>query len=300
MNDGWIKLHRGCLDHWLYNEYRPLTKREAWETILLTVNYESNKTLIKGQLYDCKSGQSLLSLESWSKKFVWSLQQVRTFFKLLEADGMITIEGLQYTTRLTVCKWDTYQGITTDQQQTDNRPLTDQQQTANRPLTTIKERKERKERKEEREEKNLAPENRFLIQIDELENYLLSQEQWIDVICMQNKIDKGEAVDWIRKFVEKLKLENVKEKTPADAFSHFANWFKLEKQKTKINGTQTKQNNSSGFARKDYDPNNGIGDGTLMSDTRRPDKYKGGKWWEFRNGEYVISPIQNKNKPNLP
>jgi len=149
MSDGWIKLHRSCLDHWLYTEKRPLTKREAWETILLLVNFESSKTLIKGQLYDCKRGQSLFSLKSWADKFNWTIQQVRTFFRLLELDGMITIEGLQYTTRLTVCNWDTYQLKATDQQHTDNTPITDQQHTDNTPITTIKEEEELKNTKEQ-------------------------------------------------------------------------------------------------------------------------------------------------------
>ncbi|NCC88495.1 MAG: hypothetical protein EOM05_11650, partial [Clostridia bacterium] len=133
--DGWIKLHRSSLNHWLYAEIRPLTKREAWETILLSVNYDYTRTLIRGKLYECAPGQSLLSLENWAKKFVWSVQQVRTFFKLLENDQMITTEGMQYTTRLTVCNWAIYQGYATDEQQT-------KQQTDNRPITTTKEREE--------------------------------------------------------------------------------------------------------------------------------------------------------------
>jgi hypothetical protein len=143
--EGWIKLHRACLDHWLFTEHRPLTRQEAWVRILMTVNYDHSKSLIKGQIYNCAPGQSLLSLEGWARKFVWSIQQVRTFFKLLELDGMIKIEGLQYTTRLTVCQWETYQGVVTDQQQTANKPLTDGQQAANKPLTTTKEYKEYKE-----------------------------------------------------------------------------------------------------------------------------------------------------------
>jgi hypothetical protein len=62
---------------------------------------------------------------------------------------MITIEGLQYTTRLTVCNYDKYQGEITDEQHTDqhtdNIPPTDEQQTANKPPTTTKESKEDKE-----------------------------------------------------------------------------------------------------------------------------------------------------------
>lgn len=146
--EGWIKLHRSALDHWLFTEYRPLTRQEAWVKMLLTVNYEPSKVLIKGQLYDCQPGQCLLSLENWAKSFVWSIQQVRTFFKLLESDGMINTEGLQFTTRLTVCNWDVYQGIVTDKKQTKNKPTTNGQQATNKLLTTIKEEEEIKEVKE--------------------------------------------------------------------------------------------------------------------------------------------------------
>lgn len=136
----WIKLHRKILDHWLYEPKRPKSKFEAWIHILLTVNYKPSKAYIRGVVYECDRGQSLLSLESWAKEFNWSVQSVRTFFKQLEIDQNITTEGLQYTTRLTVCNYDTYQDILTDEQQTN-------QQAANRPLTTIKERK--KERSKE-------------------------------------------------------------------------------------------------------------------------------------------------------
>lgn len=146
--EGWIKLHRQIKDHWLWENPDYL---KAWITILFTVNYETKKVLIKGDLLTCERGQSLLSLDGWVGEFghKWSIQRVRTFFKLLKSDEMITVEGLQYTTRLTVCKYDTYQ----DLQQTANTPLTDRQQTANTPLTTTKEREEREEGKERKEKK---------------------------------------------------------------------------------------------------------------------------------------------------
>lgn len=150
MIEGWIKYHRSFREHWLYKTGKPKTKREAWEDILLLVNYEPKKILIKGQLYECERGQSLFSLQTWAEEFNWSIQQVRTFFNLLEKDLMITVEGLQYTTRLTVCNYDIYQ----DNQQTDNTPTTDGQQTDNTPLTTTKEDKEDKEVKKIKKVKN--------------------------------------------------------------------------------------------------------------------------------------------------
>lgn len=158
--EGWIKLHRSSLEHWLYKTKKPKTYREAWEDMLMHVNYEKKKTLIRGQLYDCDRGQALFSLDTWADIFNWSVQMVRTFFNLLEKDKMITTEGLQYTTRLTICNYDTYQDKPTDRQQTEqqaaNTPPTDRQQTANRPLTSTKEGKEGKEDKEVKNIKYMA------------------------------------------------------------------------------------------------------------------------------------------------
>jgi hypothetical protein len=136
--EGWIKLYRSSLEHWLYIEKRPLTRREAWENMLMLVNHEDSKVLIHGNLVECKRGQSLQSLPTWADHFKWSVQKVRTFFKLLENDSMIVIEGLQKTTRLTICNYEKYQDTPTDKQQTDNRQITDKQQTTNRQITSNK------------------------------------------------------------------------------------------------------------------------------------------------------------------
>ena len=140
--EGWIKLYRQSLDHWLYKTNKPKTRREAWEDMLMIVNYEPKKVLIRGQLYECGKGQSLLSLESWAEKFNWSKQQVRTFFELLKNDAMINIEGLQYTTRITICNYELYQPTVTHEKHT--KQLTNTH-TDNTPPTPTKESKEGKE-----------------------------------------------------------------------------------------------------------------------------------------------------------
>jgi DNA replication protein DnaD len=106
---GWIKLYRKSKEHWLYNEKRSHTKREAWEDMLLLCNHEDNKVLINGELIDCKRGQSVMSLTSWAKEFKWSRQMVRSFFELLKSDSMINTEGLRKSTRITICNYDIYQ-----------------------------------------------------------------------------------------------------------------------------------------------------------------------------------------------
>jgi hypothetical protein len=135
---GYIKLFRKLLNHWL-NSKEPKTRLEAWIIILLSVNYDSKKVLINGQLFECGRGQSLKSLKTWANEFNWSIQNVRSFFKLLKKDNMITIENLIKTTRLTVCNWEKYQARLTDNQQFTNTDLTNKSNDGNTQLTSIKE-----------------------------------------------------------------------------------------------------------------------------------------------------------------
>lgn len=143
--NGWVKLHRKSLDHWLYNESRPHTRREAWEDILLLANHENTKVMIEGELIECKTGQSVMSLKSWAKQFKWTIQQVRTFFSLLQKDEMLHIEGLRKTTRVTVCNYVNYQY----EQHTNNTEITRRQHGDNTETTTNKKGKKDKKDKED-------------------------------------------------------------------------------------------------------------------------------------------------------
>jgi len=115
--NGWIKLHRAVKKHWIWDD--PIYFK-AWITIIMEVNHQDAKVLIKGTLYDCKRGESLLSLQGWTAAFnkrikrrrapAWTVKKVRTFFRLLQKDDMIVCRGVSKTTRLKVCNYDVYQG----------------------------------------------------------------------------------------------------------------------------------------------------------------------------------------------
>jgi hypothetical protein len=141
---GWIKLHRSITNHWLYTEKRKFSKFEAWNDMLLNVNYSDCKTIIKGNLYQVKRGQSILSLDSWAKRWNWDKSSVRRFFNLLEKDEMIVVKSDNVTTHLTICKYEDYQDErNANETQTKRRRNADEIQT-----TLIEEREERKEEKE--------------------------------------------------------------------------------------------------------------------------------------------------------
>jgi hypothetical protein len=105
--NGWVQLHRTINKHWIWTD---ANKLKWWIDILLTVNHADAKILIGNSVIECKRGQSINSLETWSKRWGVNKSKVRRFLFLLENDSMIVLESVRITTRLTVCNYDSYQG----------------------------------------------------------------------------------------------------------------------------------------------------------------------------------------------
>jgi hypothetical protein len=110
MNDdgdkGFISLFRSIRKHWIWQDAEKL---KWWIDILLEVNHKPKKVLIGSKLIDCNRGQSINSLLTWAKRWRTNVSAVRRFLHLLESDSMIRIENVSKTTRITVCKYESYQ-----------------------------------------------------------------------------------------------------------------------------------------------------------------------------------------------
>ena len=111
--EGWIKLSRTIKDHWIWKD--PV-KLKWWIDILISVNHSPAKVNIGNQLFECGRGQSIQSLSNWASQWKVSKDKARNFLVLLEKDGMITHENIGKSTRITVCKYDIYQGDLHDNQ----------------------------------------------------------------------------------------------------------------------------------------------------------------------------------------
>ena len=117
---GWIRIHRKIVNNWIFKD---ADKFRSWIIILLTVNHDQKKVLIGEKLFVCNRGESLNSLDTWSKLFGknWNKSKVRRFFELLKKDSMIVLTNEQKTTRLTVCNYDSYQDTRNDSETEVNR-----------------------------------------------------------------------------------------------------------------------------------------------------------------------------------
>lgn len=122
---GHIKIFRSVMEHPLFKNRDPYSKREAWFDILLEVNNQPQVVKIKGMDILVDRGESIKSLDTWASRWRWDKSKVRRFLSTLENEGMIAFKSdtvtdtvtdtvkisktTQKTTHLTVCKYDSYQ-----------------------------------------------------------------------------------------------------------------------------------------------------------------------------------------------
>ena len=108
----------------------------------MSANIEPKKVLIKGQLLEVNRGEVIYSYETWANRWKINKSKVLRFLKMLEKDSMIVLKSETVTTRLTICKYDTYQGERNDSE-------TQVKRTRNAGETQVKPTKEVKELKNE-------------------------------------------------------------------------------------------------------------------------------------------------------
>lgn len=140
---GWMKLHRKLLDS---NMYKSLNskQRDVLFSCLMMSNYTDNEWEFDGEIFKCKPGQFITSLDSIAKncgKDV-KVQSVRTALLKLEKWHFLTNKSTKTGRLITICKWDTYQSEDIETNKDSNKDLTKNQQRPNKDLTPIEEGKE--------------------------------------------------------------------------------------------------------------------------------------------------------------
>lgn len=106
---GWVKIDRSITEHWLWDDSKePFDKRSAWIDLLLMANHRDFKAQRRGKIIVRKRGEVNTSTTHLADRWHWSRGKVLRYLKLLESDGMITINGTADGTTLTIenyAKW---------------------------------------------------------------------------------------------------------------------------------------------------------------------------------------------------
>lgn len=120
MRNGWIKLHRAVLDHWIFDSPRYL---KWWMWLLLNAQRSDTRVMARGQLLEIKAGQLVASVRTlrnaWANidslrrgRATPSYETVRRFLKLLKNEGMVDYDTDKITksgTHITIINYQRYQ-----------------------------------------------------------------------------------------------------------------------------------------------------------------------------------------------
>ena len=152
----WIKLYRKFLE-WEWSDVPEMVS--LFIHLILLAN--TSDSVWHGIEY--KKGQLITSIDSLSKKTGLSVQQVRTCLNRLKSTNEITITSTNKNTIITICKYESYQANTNEDNKQNNeqinKQITNKQQTNNKQITTdieYKNIKNIRNIKEENKEENVA------------------------------------------------------------------------------------------------------------------------------------------------
>ena len=208
MSKGWISIHREIQSHWLWKEKREFSKLEAWLDILLTVNHSEQKILIKNTLFTVKRGESIKSLDTWANRWNWNKSKVRRFLNVLQNDNMIVTKSELKTTRLTVCKYDSYQDVRNDNE-------------------TIMKRKRNDNETQTTPNNNDINNDNKIIDHENFKNECLNSKIWQEQVAMNIKTHIDNIPLALKKFNEHLITTGENKMYLKDYKSHFMNWFRI-------------------------------------------------------------------------
>ena len=128
MKQGWVPVKRQIQEHWLWKD-KPFSQGQAWIDLIMLANYEDKKMPYKGEIITCERGTVNLSISYLANRWGWSRDKTRRFLKLLESDGMVTVNATTHRTTITLENYSIYNDApTTKRQQADSKPTASRQQ----------------------------------------------------------------------------------------------------------------------------------------------------------------------------
>ena len=196
--------------------------------MILEANHADGAVNIGMQLIECKRGQSIRSLQGWSKRWGVSKSTVRSFFDLLKNDSMLRTENITVTTRITILNYDDYQTL----------PHAKQTQRKRKPnATQTQADPNNNDNNDNNEKKNI-----YTSEKSEKEKEFDRFNEWIDKnIPYLRKIRDQITFDEYKRLTEKYNGEQIRK-----ILTDMANYKKAPTQYTSVNLTFQK------WAKKEY------------------------------------------------
>lgn len=104
--NGWVKIHRKVLDHWVAQEPELLA---LWIRLLIEANHADKKRMFNGALVDINRGQTIFGLEAFEAKSGISRKKLRRYLDMLELEGMIGRQKTNKYSLISILNYEDYQ-----------------------------------------------------------------------------------------------------------------------------------------------------------------------------------------------
>jgi len=104
--NGWVKVHRKILDHWVSQEPELFA---FWMRLLIESNHSDTKRMFNGTLIEIKRGQTLFGLEAFEAKSGISRKKLRRYLTMLESEAMIGRQKTNKYSLISIVNYEEYQ-----------------------------------------------------------------------------------------------------------------------------------------------------------------------------------------------
>lgn len=122
MNKGFIKLHRRTFNHKFWTKSRVFSEFEAWLDLLQQARFEETDTTeyVGDRSITYGRGQLPASRTFLAKRWGWGQNKVRAFLENLKKDRSITTDARQGVSVITICKYELYNSLMDEDNQSYN------------------------------------------------------------------------------------------------------------------------------------------------------------------------------------
>lgn len=222
--EGWMKMHRSILEHWLWKD-KPFSRGQAWIDLLLLANHDDGKVMFNGELITVKRGEHLTSILKLSDRWGWGRKKVSKFLDDLESDEMITQERTTQRTTITIVKYEVYQSKEQQKEQPRDSEGTAKEQPRN---TNKKEKNDKNEKKVNNTVRFTPPDTDMVRDYCMERNNSVDPQAFIDFYSSKGwMIGRNKMKDWkaaVRTWERNNKKTGAVRASGTDRFSEVDNW----------------------------------------------------------------------------
>lgn len=239
MNNGYVKVHRAILHHWLWEDPKRL---RAWLYLLFEAGWEPRDIPNGDETLTLERGQLSTTIRKLNGAWGYYSEATLKLLNLFEKYDMIVRKSYPNMTVITIVNYDEYQ---LERLEAERKPK--------RKSKHIKEDKNK-------EEKNIIN-STSLTRVRDLEfiEELKNSEAFFEQCAMTLKVELSALKEYFQQFSAEMLLQEKFHNSSADYRQHFFNWVKIQINKgprPNSNGTGQKETANKYEARRGTDVGN--------------------------------------------